>query len=196
MTALAPPSAVRLCNRAFHAIEHVGFTDFNDGTAEAELAIAHYDAARRLTLEALDWRFASGFKMLAEEDPPSPAPQGWTPFLLPPSVVRVRQLPDAPKTLWRREGGKLYASSRAPLLIRATMNEEDAARFPEPFAQALVYQLAHLLAPRITTTATRAETMLAYFQQAVEAAAVEESRESSPSTWTDVEADWVAEASR
>ncbi len=196
MTSLAPPAAVRICNRAYRAIEHVPFTDFNDGSEEAAQAAEVYDDARRTTLEALDWRFASGFLMLAEEVPPTPGPQGLRPFLLPPRVLRLRELPDVPDAAWRIEGGRIYAAASAPLLIRATMDEEDAARFPAPFAAALVYQLAHHLAPSWTTSANRAESMLAYFERAIEAAAVEESRGSSLPTWTSVGPDWVAEASR
>lgn len=196
MAALAPPSAVRLCNRAFSAIEHVGFRDFNDGTQEAEHAAEAYDAARRTTLEALDWRFASGFHLLPEEVPPSPGPVGLRPFLLPERILRVRELPNVPDAAWRVEGGRIFAATSAPLLIRATMDEEDAARFPAPFEAAFVYQLAHLFAPRWTTSANRAESMLALFERAIEAAAVEESRGSSLPRWTEPGADWVAEASR
>lgn len=191
MPDLPPSSAVRLAVRAYRAIEHDGvMTSFDDGTEEAQDAALHFDAARRETLQAVDWRFASKvFQAATRTD--IPEIDSFIPAALDKSVIRVREVPGR-NIKWRVEGRLLYVNQTGPVTYRATIDAQDPTEYTPSFESALVFMLAHYLAPRWTTSANRARMMLDNWNQTVQAANGDEAREASPTEWVHEEqSDWA-----
>jgi hypothetical protein len=195
----AHPATVAICNRALGLIEHnVRFSDFEDGSDEAEEAKLHYDAARRLVLSRIPWHFATDFVLLSATLDASSA--GNAPaampnvFLLPPGVIKLRRLPDAPEgARWRVVKGdnRLYTDQGPPLLIEATFDAQDPMQFEPDFVAALEALLAAKFAPRFSRSQNRTEVWLRRFEELMAEAAGSDAQEGEAPPWDGrLEPDW------
>jgi hypothetical protein len=168
-------SAVAVCNRAFAAIEHRGFEDFADGSQEGQDAALHWDAARRFVLTAAPWSFATAFgRADGAIDAPAPAA---TPFVvvLAPDCLFFRGVDLSCPHRAVPFGDRLLRTDVAPpFTYEYTADVTDLFALSPGCVEALVFYLAHLLAPAYTRAQGRARQMLDRYQLAVaEAAAID-----------------------
>lgn len=171
-------SAVSLCNRAFAAIEHRGFEDFADGTQEGQDAALHWDAARRFVLAAAPWNFATAFgRADGAIDAPAPAA---TPFVvaLAPDCLFFRRIDIEADHRAAPFGDRLLRTDvEPPFVYEYTADVADPFAFAPGFAEALIFYVAHLLAPVYSRAQGRARQMFERYQYALADAAATDARQ-------------------
>ena len=144
-----------ICNRALALLGHDrpiedfdGMTDgaYNDQSTEAVRCRAFYGAAVRNCLAEHDWDFA------AEERPvgtTSPDPYGWVRLPLPDGAIRVVAVRDEEGRPFRTERNARFIRARTfgrGGSIRYVADSVKASEMPHKFAEAVIAQLAFLLA--------------------------------------------------
>lgn len=137
-----------ICNRALALLGHDRqIADYaSDTSAEGTRCRHFYDAAVRDCLSAHDWDFA------AEEVPVAAVPPdafGWVRLPLPPDSLRIISVRDGEGHPFRTERNARFLRARtfgAAATIRFVADGVHAADMPPKFAEAVIAQLAYLLA--------------------------------------------------
>jgi hypothetical protein len=157
---------IGICNLALGWLGADLITGFSDGTVEARLAEANYEAARDAVLEDRYWSFARGRWVL-------PALAGvdlddWSAaFQLPSEVLRVYRVDDGSFTYltkWEKRGRLLYADKDGPVTVFGTKREADTSLYSPNFCHAVAARLAMDLAMPLTGGKTTYETMAVLYE--------------------------------
>ena len=149
---------IALCSRALIRIGAKPITDFNDGSAEAEIAGALYAPVRDALLSAYAWGLATGqvaLTRLAE----SPAADYTYAFALPQDYLRALSAGQGSKgrgLQYRISRGHLHTN--APEVILTYVFRPHESEFPPYFDQALISRLSAEFTIPVTESTSRAET--------------------------------------
>ncbi len=190
---------------AFDLCEHRAPSTLADDSEEAELANRMYFRALNGALERADWSFARELRALTAVDA---AATGLTddpllPFTLSlGDAVKVWQV--HPRTVrWRRDGIYVRADQAGPLTARVTRKISDETRLPETFQTAVAYGLAVLLAPRLSTSATKKDELKKEAASAMQLALQHDARQGTEERYDTIDdelgpgtGDWITEALR
>jgi hypothetical protein len=192
-----PAAATPIVADAFRFMEMAPPSSFADDTPQAQDAAAAWPVVLDMTLEALDWSFASVLRMLPAAAVPDPAEADpdlpWL-YPLPGDCLVVREAGEA-GTRWRRDRAGLRADAPAPLRVRYTARI-DPALTPAAFREVLALRLALRLAPRWMGVASKIEAIEARLTRTLRDAARADARHASPASWSGGAPadDWTAEA--
>ncbi|MDF2235371.1 hypothetical protein P2H44_22680 [Albimonas sp. CAU 1670] len=161
-------AASRIAQQAFRYAEMAPLSSFGDDSDQARAAAEQLPIARDDYLRRADWSFASKLLSLPETTPEVADEDLPHAYVLPPSVLAVRNVwPEL--TRWRRDAELLLcADEPGPLKLRVTVQVDNENRLPPDFRNAVAYLLAARLSPVYATSANRATSL----EQRAEAALV------------------------
>lgn len=170
-----PTSETQIANLALRHLQTAPILSIdppdNDSKA-AECAYDWYDQARRDTLEAHPWKFASKLASLAQDND---APDfGYSArYELPADYIRLVQIGSD----WRNPlndydiiGNYIHCGESAPLKIIYVYDLEDASKFSPKFITALSFKLAELMAMDLSGNAQFASAMAEQFTRSISGA--------------------------
>ncbi len=145
----------------------------DDDSKAAQAMAKWYDQARRDTLEAHPWKFASKRKeILADATDPL---FGWDArYELPPDYIRVNYIGEDwrnPITDYDIESNFIICNEASPLQLVYVYNLVDTSKFSPKFITALSYKLAALAGYEITGNAALVGAMEGQFTGSFSAAA-------------------------
>lgn len=163
-----PNSKTAIANLALRhlKIDPVSSIDPPDADSKAAKAAADwYDQARRDTLEAHPWKFASRRRnILAEADAPT---FEWAKkYQLPSDYIRVNYIGDDwrnPDMEYDLEDGYVLSNRESPLPLVYVYDLNDATKFSPKFVTALSYKLAEFMAFEMTGNSQAVAAMAAQF---------------------------------
>lgn len=190
--AIAASTIVQL---AFEALAMSPPSSFGDDSDQVQAAALHFDAAKAMCLEAVDWSFASVVAVLSPAIDPGPAdPRLPHTFKLPSDCVMLREV-IACGGAWRADKMFLRSDDGAPVTIRYTAGISDENAVPATFRTAVALQLAAIMAPRFVEVQGKVAAIEDRLAQALTRAARSDARTASTLPWNDaVGGDWVAGA--
>jgi len=139
----------------------------------AQSAEKWYDQARRDTLEAHPWNFASKRISVASEAT-TPAFEYTKKYQLPPDFIRVNRVGELwqdPVTDFEIEDGYILCDETSPLKLCYVYNIEDVSKFSPKFITALSSKLAAFMAYEMTGNASLVEAMENQYERALTSAA-------------------------
>ena len=148
-------SKTSICNQAISRCGGNLILTVDDGSDEANLCKANFDAMREIVLEEHDWTFAIRRYKLSPSVVDAPANQYANSFLVPAEVIHIIRAgadPDDRKrntTNWRKEEGYIIADASI-LYVKAVVNVTDVATFSPMFRQAVALRLAAEIAVPLT----------------------------------------------
>lgn len=172
----APSSKTAIVNLALRhlKIDPVVSIDPPDEDSKAATAGASwYDQARRDTLEAHPWKFASK-RRLIPADPAKPLFEWGRKFALPQDYVRINYIGADwrdPVEDYDLEDGFILCNEGSPLPLVYVYDLNDATKFSPKFITAMSYKLAALMAYEMTGNAQLVQAMEAQFAGAFTGAA-------------------------
>lgn len=137
----------------------------DDDSKAASAGAAWFDQARRDTLEAHPWKFASRRRNLVA-DPTAPLFEWDKQYELPNDFIRVGYLGNDwrnPITDYDIEGDFILCNETSPLPLVYVWNLTDVTKFSPKFVTALTYKLAALMAFEITGNAQLVGAMESQF---------------------------------
>lgn len=177
-------------------MEVTPISSLDDDSELAQALASQFGTARDACLETADWSFASRMVQLSELDATSLGNFVTDPDLphaygLPADCLRIHEVFDCAH--WRIDSDTLRADIAAPLRLRYTSRIENETRFPAEFRMAIAYRLAHLLAPRFTSTQSKVNDLAANADNALRRAARNHARDASPARYDGQpdQGDWV-----
>ena len=156
-------SKTEIANLAFSfiAAKEIGNLD-SEASAEAEACRRHYDNALRRVLRAYPWSFANQSVTLGlvhDFDDDEDAEWSYS-YRYPADCLRLLRIHSGQRTdsrdtriaykIGRDDDGLLIYTDEEDAIVEYTYLEENAARFPDDFIEALAYRLASLIVPRLT----------------------------------------------
>ena len=160
------PNALSLCNIALSKLGEspIPAIDAN-GSPAARLCYMHYHPARRETLCAARWSFATRLALLksSEETGSENYVSHALRHPLPADCLRVL---DVAAPQWTLQERAVY-SSVSPLKIRYIFNCEDVESFDPLFADALATRLAEKLCIPLTASSTAREALTQEFHKII-----------------------------
>lgn len=145
----------------------------DEDSKAAQAGAAWYDQARRDTLEAHPWKFASRRRNLAA-DASAPTFEWTKKYELPPDFIRINYIGNDwqnPDMDYDIEDGYILSNRESPLPLVYVYNLSDATKFSPKFIAALSYKLAALMAFEMTGNAQLVGAMEAQFSSALSSAA-------------------------
>lgn len=147
-------SETAICNLSLGWLGANLIMDMDDASVEAQLCKANYDASRDATLEARNWTFAVGRKILSPLAEEPEFGYGLL-FQLPANCMRVIRAGNDPDFYdeldWEVESDKLLAD-RTPVYIRYIAKVTNTLLFSAGFDQALAAHLASVMAIPLTNS--------------------------------------------
>jgi len=162
-------SEVSICNLAISWLAGNLIISLDDEIVEAQLCKANYELARDAVLESIAWTFATKrYYLTPELDVPA---WGYAKqFTIPAEVITVLEVTDDSTSPngsngldWRRESNRILCDSDA-IYIKAIYKEEDPARYPPNFVQAVAARLASEIAIPLTESMEMMITMESKFK--------------------------------
>lgn len=171
-----PSSQTAIANLALGhlKIDPVVSIDPPDSDSKAATAAAKwYDQARRDTLEAHPWNFASKRTSIASESS-APAFEYTKKYQVPPDFIRVNRIGekwDDPILDFEIEQDYILCDESTPLKLKYVYDIKDVSKFSPKFITALSYKLAAFLAYEMTGNASLVEAMENQFERAMTQAA-------------------------
>jgi hypothetical protein len=163
-----PNSKTAIANLALRhlKIDPVTSIDPPDEDSKAAQAAADwYDQARRDTLEAHPWKFATKRRSLVA-DASAPGFEYTKKYELPSDFIRVNRIGenwDNPQMDYEIEDGFILCDLESPLLLVYVYNLSDATKFSPKFVTSLSYKLAAFMAFEMTGNAQLVQAMEAQF---------------------------------
>lgn len=124
-----------------------------------------YDQARRDTLEAHPWKFASRRRTILA-DAAAPAFEYTKKYELPTDFIRVTRIGedwDDPEREYELEDGFILCDVESPLKLVYVYNLTDASKFSPKFITSLSYKLAEFMAFEMTGNAQLVAAMAGQF---------------------------------
>lgn len=170
-----PNSKTKIANLALRhlKVDPVVSIDPPDEDSKAASAAADwYDQARRDTLEAHPWNFASKRKTIASETT-APAFEYTVKYELPADFIRINRIGEDwrdPVTDYEIEENYIICNEATPLKLKYVSNFENAAKFSAKFITCLSYRLAAYMAYEMTGNASLVEVMENQFERHLGAA--------------------------
>lgn len=145
----------------------------DEDSKAAQASAKWYDQARRDTLEAHPWKFASKRKnIVADAVPPLFEYSGR--YELPPDFIRVNRIGeswDDPEGDYELEDGFILCNEGSPLKLVYVYNLTDTSKFSPKFITSLSYKLAAFMAYEITGNAALVGAMEEQFTRSLTQAA-------------------------
>jgi hypothetical protein len=164
------PSVVAIANLALTHLGTARITSLDDAANEARAIAAVWDQVRDAVLRDHPWNCALARDRLAAD---SKAPAfGWAfAYTLPadPWCLRVLGIHQWSGP-WRVEGRKLLTDHEPPLPLSFIARVTDPELFDPALTAALAARLAHTIAPEITQSASREDTLWALYERLLRAA--------------------------
>lgn len=190
--AIAASTIVQL---AFEALALSPPSSFGDDSDQVQAAALHFDTAKAMCLEAVDWSFASVIATLSPALDPGPAdPRLPHTFKLPADCVMLREVLDCGGA-FRADRMFLRSDAAAPVTIRYTATISDESKLPAWFRTAVALQLAAIMAPRFVEVQGKVASIEDRLMQALTRAARSDARTASSLPWRDgADGDWIEEA--
>ena len=171
---------VALCSRALIRIGAAPITDFDDGSAEAEIAGALYENTRDALLSAYTWSFASGQVALNQLETPPIADYSYA-FGLPNDYLRAVSAGSGTRGRgigYRIARGALHADSAN--IVLTYIFRPDESEFPPYFDQALIARLSAEFTIPVTESTSRAEAHFRIADQEYERARQIDAQQDTP----------------
>ena len=172
----APTSKTAIANLALRhlKIDPVISIDPPDSDSKAASAAASwYDQARRDTLEAHPWKFASRRRQLVA-DTAEPLYEWTKKYQLPGDFIRLNYIGTDwrnPLTEYDIEDGFILCGEDSPLCISYVYDLSIATRFSPKFITAMSYKMAAFMAYELTGNASLVQAMEGQFATAFTSAA-------------------------
>jgi hypothetical protein len=193
-----PITASGIVAQAFLHMELSPISGPDEDTPQAIDAARILPDALDMSLEAVDWSFASRLVFLPEvtdlPDPLAIDPDQPHVYQLPGDLLAVREVGDS-FSRWAIDGEFLRADIAPPLRLRYTARVTDAARMPATFRTAVSLQLAYLMSPRWVTTQSKRDQITRELTETIARAAKNDARNASPQSWGQSDGgDWVQRA--
>ncbi|EPR42726.1 hypothetical protein dsx2_2643 [Desulfovibrio sp. X2] len=154
-------SVVGICNMALTSIGEEVISSLDQNTKAASLCAVHYDTARRETLEAHEWNFATRYQALAMM-PSSPTSRWAYAFKVPSDCVKARSIADDMSAPFEVAGDLLLTDQPSVTLIYTT-NVTDVSLFTGRFSRTLSFLLASLLAVPMSQSESKSQRMLSMY---------------------------------
>lgn len=170
-----------ICNRALAVLGHDRtISDFDTDTAtEAERCRQFYASAKMNCLAEHNWDFAAVERDFGAVSPDS---AGWARFPLPAGAIRVCAVTDTsgrPLETRRNRDFMLVKSGGSPVRIRYVADDVAESEFTHKFAEAVVYQLASLLAGPMFGSDQKTQNFMNLAQQKLSDAVTKETDETA-----------------
>lgn len=193
-------AASNIVQQAFRAMGIGTLSSLADTDPRVLAAAELYDSALDMTLEALDWSFASTLATISRKadsaDILRDARYGYV-YGLPANLLVLREVTD-PDVSYRVDANVMQADYAGPLTIRYTAKVQQENTLPRTFQTAVAYQLALMMAPEHVKTARALDQLSTAFDTAFDRAARTDGTTASPRNYNQSGGggDWLAEAIR
>ena len=155
---------VKICNLALSWLAGNLIISLDDEIAEAQLCKANYELSRDAVLEAIAWTFATRRYRLTPEAT-GPAWGYAFQFTIPAEIITLLEVtansdtPNGANNLdWRREGNRILCDNSVAY-VKAIYREDDPARYPPNFVQAVAARLATEIAIPLTESVELMQNM-------------------------------------
>jgi len=134
---------IEIINMALAHLGEAAIQSIDEGSAPSNAARTHYDNARRATLRAYHWSFATKVQRLARLD--SDSPDFDYVYALPSDLLSAIRLLGDSEIKYEIRQKELHTNADEAKL-EYIYDETDADRFDDGFVEAFAYQLASKLA--------------------------------------------------
>ena len=173
-------SSIALCARALLKIGAASITSFDDGTAEAEIAVNLYGSVRDGMLSSHPWNFATAQATLPRLVAEPVADYAYA-YQLPPDFLRALSAGPTGRgrgLTYRIAETRLH--SDANQLVLTYIFRPDETGYPPFFDQALIARLAAEFCIPLTDSTSRAETLFRLAGDAFREAKIIDSQQATP----------------
>lgn len=176
---------VGICSKALSKLGVEGITSFEDGTAEAEIAVSLYELVKDSLISSYTWSFATMQKRLPRLVDEPVADYTYS-YLLPNDYLRIISAGAGLKGKgleYKVSSNKLHTNSSEVIITYiCNVSEED---FPPFFCDALTTKLAAEFCLSLTDDSNKSNYLLKKAEDEIKAARLIDAQQSTPKKFED-----------